>query len=104
MPRSGKISCLRFSGSTGSAHRTPRPVPPTAPKPSARDLRRTFARFVEHRVSKRHLRRGELPHLWRILPLVLLERLIGRVLVLKAKKPISIARTQPQEDSGRLAA
>ncbi|MCI0701021.1 MAG: class I SAM-dependent methyltransferase [Planctomycetia bacterium] len=80
------------------------PDPATAPKTTARELRRTFARFAEHRVSKRHLRRGELPHPWRILPLMLLERLIGRVLVLKAKKPISVARTQTQEDAGRLAA
>jgi hypothetical protein len=36
---------------------------------------------------------------------MLLERWIGRVLVLKAKKPISLARLQlTQEDSGRLAA
>jgi hypothetical protein len=35
---------------------------------------------------------------------MLLERLIGRVLVLKAKKPISVARPQVQEDSRRLAA
>jgi hypothetical protein len=35
----------------------------------------------------------------------LLERWIGRVLVLKAKKPIQIARPQlNSEDTGRLAA
>src|SRR5579883_1930239 len=76
--------------------------PATAPKTTARELRRTFARFAEHRVAKRHLRRGELPHTWRIFPLLLLERWIGRVLVLKAKKPILVARLQvTQEDSGR---
>jgi SAM-dependent methyltransferase len=81
------------------------PDPATAPKTSARELRRTFGRFTEHRVSKRHLRRGELPHAWRVLPLLLLERCIGRVLILKAKKPIQIARqVAVQEDSGRLAA
>ncbi len=81
------------------------PDPATAPKTSGRELRRIFSRFAEHRVSKRHLRRGELPHLWRIFPLMLLERWIGRVLVLKAKKPIQIARLQlTQEDSGRMAA
>ena len=79
--------------------------PTTAPKTTGRELRRTFARFADHRVGKRHLRRGELPHPWRILPLMLLERWIGRVLVLKAKKPIQIARLQlTQEDAGRLAA
>ena len=82
------------------------PDPATAPKTTARELRRTFACFGEHRVSKRHLRRGELPHPWRILPLMLLERLIGRVLVLKAKKPITLARpqtSQAQEEHRRAA-
>ncbi len=81
------------------------PDPTTAPKTTARELRRAFARFGEHRMMKRHLRRGELPHAWRILPLTLLERLIGRVLVLKAKKPILTARLQvTQVDPSRLAA
>jgi SAM-dependent methyltransferase len=81
------------------------PDPTTAPKTTARELGRVFAQFAEHRVSKRHLRRGELPHAWRVLPLSLLERLIGRVLVLKAKKPIVLARLQlAQVDAGRLAA
>jgi SAM-dependent methyltransferase len=81
------------------------PDPAIAPKTTRRELRRVFHRFCEHRVSKRHLRRGELPHVWRIFPLMLLERWIGRVLVLKAKKPILAARLQlTQEDSGRVAA
>jgi SAM-dependent methyltransferase len=66
--------------------------PTTAPKTTARELRGVFSRFADHRLTKRHLRRSELPHLWRVLPLGLLERFIGRVLVLKAFKPIS-ART-----------
>ncbi|MBX9623900.1 MAG: methyltransferase domain-containing protein [Gemmataceae bacterium] len=60
----------------------------TGPRWSAAGLRRHFAGFVAHRVKKRHLRRGELPHLWRVLPLAVLERLVGRVLVLKAFKPL----------------
>jgi ubiquinone/menaquinone biosynthesis C-methylase UbiE len=55
---------------------------------SARELRRLFAAFVEQRIRKRHLRRAEVPPLWRVLPLSLLERLFGRVLVLKAFKPL----------------
>lgn len=51
-------------------------------------LRRLFNRFVEHRVHKRQLRRSEVPHLWRWLPLPLLARMMGRVLVLKAFKPV----------------
>jgi SAM-dependent methyltransferase len=62
-----------------------------APRYSARSLRRLFGQFAEHRVAKRHLRRSELPHLWRFLPLSVLERVIGRVLVLRAFKPIAAA-------------
>jgi hypothetical protein len=58
---------------------------------SARELRHLFSRFVEHRVHKRQLRRSEVPHLWRCLPLPLLARLMGRFLVLKAFKPLSVA-------------
>jgi ubiquinone/menaquinone biosynthesis C-methylase UbiE len=58
---------------------------------SARRLRRLFAAFVERRVHKRHLRRSEAPHLLRWLPLPLLERLFGHVLVIKAFKPLSAA-------------
>jgi SAM-dependent methyltransferase len=66
--------------------------PATGAKTSARQLRRTFAGFHAFRVSKRHLRRSELPHPMRILPLAVLERLVGRILVFKALKPLS-ART-----------
>jgi SAM-dependent methyltransferase len=62
-----------------------------APGCSARALRRLFGRFGEARVYKRHLRRGEVPHLWRWLPHPLLERLLGRMLVYKAFKPLSTA-------------
>ncbi len=81
------------------------PEPTTAPKTTARELYRLFGHFTESRVAKRHLRRGELPHAWRIFPLMMLERWLGRVLVLKAKKPILAARLQlNQEDVGRAAA
>jgi ubiquinone/menaquinone biosynthesis C-methylase UbiE len=69
-------------------------VPPATPLSggySARRLRRLFGGFVEHRVYKRQLRRPDVPHLWRWLPLPVLERLIGRFLVLKAFKPLSAA-------------
>jgi SAM-dependent methyltransferase len=56
-------------------------------------LRQIFEQFTEHRTHKRHLRRSELPHLWRWQPLVLLERLMGQLLVFKAFKPLSTART-----------
>jgi SAM-dependent methyltransferase len=67
-----------------------RPVDPTvAPKTTARQLRKAFAVFTQQKVAKRHLRRSELPHPWRVYPLFLLERLIGRVLVFKALKPLT---------------
>lgn len=58
---------------------------------TGRQLRKKFEPFVEFRVHKRHLRRADVPHLWRILSLTCLERLIGRVLILKAFKPLSAA-------------
>ncbi len=69
------------------------PDPTTSAKTSRNELVRRFPQFTAHRVLKRHLRRSELPHLWRTLPLVFLERLIGRVLVFKAFKPLTAART-----------
>jgi SAM-dependent methyltransferase len=63
--------------------------PATGTKTTARQLRRVFADFTGHKVAKRHLRRAELPHPWRLFPLMLLERLIGRVLVFKAFKPLT---------------
>jgi SAM-dependent methyltransferase len=68
-----------------------RPPAAAAIRFSARRLKRLFCRFVEHRVHKRQLRRSELPHLWRWAPLPILERLMGRFLVLKAFKPLSAA-------------
>jgi ubiquinone/menaquinone biosynthesis C-methylase UbiE len=64
---------------------------------SARELRRLFHTFTEHRVHKRQLRRSDVPHVWRWLPLALLSRLMGRVLVLKAFKPLSALRAAPLE-------
>jgi len=60
---------------------------------TGRSLRRLFGRFVEHRVYKRQLRRSDVPHVWRWAPMSLLERLMGRVLVVKAFKPLSAAIT-----------
>lgn len=67
-------------------------APADPARASARELRRLFNAFNEHRVHKRQLRRSEVPHLWRWLPLDLLARLMGRVLVLKAFKPLSSIR------------
>lgn len=74
----------------------PRTLPSTeAASFSARILRQLFGRFVELRVYKRQLRRSEVPHLWRWLPHPLLERMLGRLLILKAFKPLSAAIPMP---------
>jgi ubiquinone/menaquinone biosynthesis C-methylase UbiE len=62
---------------------------------SARSLRQLFGRFVEARVYKRHLRRADVPHIWRWLPHPLLERMLGRLLIVKAFKPLSAALPVP---------
>jgi SAM-dependent methyltransferase len=56
---------------------------------SGRGLMRLFSKFVEHRVYKRQLRRSEVPHIWRWLPTPLLARMMGRLLIIKAFKPLS---------------
>jgi ubiquinone/menaquinone biosynthesis C-methylase UbiE len=58
---------------------------------SARHLCRLFSRFAEHRIHKRHLRRVDVPHLWRWIPIAVLQRLMGRTLILKAFKPVTAA-------------
>jgi len=55
---------------------------------TARELREAFATFTDVRVFKRHLRRSELPYIWRWMFLPLAERLIGRFLIVKAFKPL----------------
>jgi SAM-dependent methyltransferase len=62
---------------------------------TGRELRTLFHRFVEHRVHKRHLRRADVPHLWRLLPTSMLERKTGRLQILKAFKPLSSASSVP---------
>jgi ubiquinone/menaquinone biosynthesis C-methylase UbiE len=72
-----------------------RPASPEPVRFTGSELRRLFGHFTEHRIHKRHLRRSEVPHIWRWLPLPLLERLMGRVLVMKAFKPLSVALPVP---------
>jgi SAM-dependent methyltransferase len=57
---------------------------------SAWQVKALFARFTEMRVRKRQLRRPEVPHVWRFIPVAILARLMGRVLVLKAFKPLHV--------------
>jgi ubiquinone/menaquinone biosynthesis C-methylase UbiE len=68
------------------AHRKPGPDQ----RYSGRELCRLFDRFCEHKVYKRQLRRSEIPHVWRFLPTPLLSRFMGRVLIVKAFKPLRV--------------
>ena len=65
--------------------------PLTGPKLTARELRKACAGFEGFAIQKRHLRRSELPHLWKPFPVSLLERVAGRVLALRATKPVRSA-------------
>ena len=62
---------------------------------SRRRLKRLFNGFIEHRIHQRQLRRCDVPHIWRWAPRPMLERWMGRVLVLKAFKPVSAAIATP---------
>ncbi|MSQ95727.1 MAG: SAM-dependent methyltransferase [Gemmataceae bacterium] len=55
---------------------------------SAWQLKQMFSRFNDIKVRKRQLRRPELPPVWKWIPLPILARMMGRVLVLKAFKPV----------------
>jgi SAM-dependent methyltransferase len=61
------------------------------PEYSGRQLRKLFPQFTEPKLSKRHLRTSDLPYVWRFIPLGILERLLGRIICLRAFKPISAA-------------
>ena len=56
---------------------------------SARKLKLLFGRFSEPRIHKRHLRRSDIPHIWRWILLPILERMMGRYLILKSFKPLA---------------
>lgn len=58
---------------------------------SARRLKLLFHPFEIHKVYKRQLRRSEVPWPWRIIPTTILERIMGRVLIIKGFKPVSTA-------------
>ncbi|CAN5193809.1 hypothetical protein BH11PLA2_BH11PLA2_13760 [soil metagenome] len=67
------------------------PRPTTAAKRTRRELKPMLKKYSEVSVIKRHLRRSELPHVWRTLPVSVLERLMGRVLAVRAFKPVTAA-------------
>ena len=66
-------------------------APGTAPGLSSRDVKALFADCEKVGLWRRHLRRSELPLIWKFLPLPIMERVMGHVLIVKAFKPISTA-------------
>lgn len=72
----------------------PSPAPGTAPGVTARELRTIFGEFEQVGVWRRHVQRSELPWLWRFMPLSLIERMMGHVLIVKAFKPLRAALPQ----------
>ena len=66
-----------------------RKAPKGPPRFTRRELYDGFSGFQDVRVYKRHLRRSELPYLWRWMLLPVAERLMGRFLVVKAFKPLT---------------
>jgi SAM-dependent methyltransferase len=61
---------------------------------SARGLRRALPQFQNVDIAQRHLRRSELPYLWRSFPVSLLQRFMGRVMVFKGFKPLADETTR----------
>jgi ubiquinone/menaquinone biosynthesis C-methylase UbiE len=64
------------------------------PRLTTSEIWKVMHRFTEAKISRRHLRRAEVPTLLRLTPLVILERLTGRLLVYKGFKPLSAARVE----------
>ena len=64
------------------------------PRLTTSEIWKYLQRFGEAKISRRHLRRAEVPTLLRLMPLVILERLAGRLLIYKGFKPLSAARSE----------
>ena len=56
---------------------------------SDRSVRKLLAAFAISKIQKRHLRRADLPHVWRWMLLPYLERFMGRFLIVKSFKPLA---------------
>ena len=61
------------------------------PRFTRRELYEGFSDFRDVKVYKRHLRRSELPYLWRWMMLPVAERLMGRFFIVKGFKPLTAA-------------
>ena len=85
-PQGGVTGVAEGRVGIGLTHSARKPAPEH--RYSGRQLRHLFSRFIEHRVYQRQLRRSEIPYVWRFLPTPLLSRMMGRILVLKAFKPV----------------
>jgi SAM-dependent methyltransferase len=68
-----------------------REEPKGPPRFTRRELYEGFSDLQDVRVYKRHLRRGELPYVWRWMLLPVAERLMGRFFIVKGFKPLTAA-------------
>ena len=94
---------INFLGNVVNRFRRSRPAPeaasaglfsPTATAFDRRSLSHLLARFQEGQIYRRHLRRADVPQLYRWLPLGMLERFTGRLLLFKGFKPVSAGRAE----------
>ena len=91
---------IDFVASIVGRFRRARPAPVVGGTPAPlrpydrRSLAQLLARFQEPRIFRRHLRRADVPHLCRWLPLGMLERFTGRLLLFKGFKPVSASRAE----------
>lgn len=60
-------------------------------KCSGLELRQAFQKFIDTKIHKRHLAKIDLPPLLRWIPTPLVERSIGKFLIFKGRKPLSMA-------------
>ena len=87
------VKRFRRSRSTPETVRHDLPLP-MASAFDRRSLSHLLARFQEGQIYRRHLRRADVPHLCRWLPLGMMERFTGRLLVFKGFKPVSAGRAE----------
>lgn len=64
---------------------------PKRPRYTGRELKKLFQQFDDHSIYKRQLRHQEVPRVWRWMPTPFLSRFMGRILLLKAFKPLRTA-------------
>ena len=89
----GQERSTRYQDFKKSGYYTPDFAEPQAKQLYRETVDSLFTEYEKIGLWRRHLRRNELPLIWRLLPLSLMQRIMGHVLIVKAFKPISSAMT-----------